>query len=133
MHAASPAMSTQTDPERLVDTGASSDERTYATFMHLSLLGDLLTGGIGLIVLLVMWLMKKNTSPFLDDHGREALNFRISLLVYTLASLALFACGIGVITMLAVPVLGIVGMVMAVSATNRGEYFRYPATIRFIH
>lgn len=133
MFPASPTMSIQTNTERLVDPDATSDVRTYASFMHLSLLAHLITGGVGVVLVLVMWLVKKDKSAFLDDHGREALNFQISLIIYVLLSALLTVCGIGVILMLAVPVLGVVGMIMAVVAANRGEYFRYPATIRLIH
>jgi uncharacterized Tic20 family protein len=79
-----------------------------------------------------MWLIKKDTSPFLDDHGRESVNFQISLLIYMILGGVLTLCGVGFIIMVAVPVLGLVGSIMAAVAANRGEYFRYPATIRLI-
>jgi uncharacterized protein len=124
---------TRMKPERLVDEAATSDERTYAVFTHLSLLAHLLTGGLGIVVAIVMWLVKKDSSPFIDDHGREAINFQITLIIYLIAcAFLVMLCGIGVVIMPFVYVLAIVGMIMAVKAANRGEYFRYPATIRFL-
>jgi len=127
-------MATRPNPDRLVDENATSDERTYAVFTHLSLLAHLLTGGLGIVVAIIMWLIKRDTSPFIDDHGREAINFQLSLIIYLIScGFLVIVCGIGLIIMPFVYVLAIVGMIMAVMAANRGEYFRYPATIRFLH
>jgi uncharacterized Tic20 family protein len=118
--------------ERHVDAGATPDQRTYALFTHLSLI----VAHFGVLILppLIMWLIKRKESPFIDDHGREALNFQISLAVYAIVSTILIpVCGIGVLGYLAIYILGIAGMVMGAVAANRGEYFRYPMTIRFVH
>jgi hypothetical protein len=116
---------------RHVDPDATPDQRTYALFTHLSLV--LAHMGIMVIPPLVLWLIKRKESHFIDDHGREALNFQISLLIYALVSTLLIpVCGLGIVGWIATYILGIVGMIMAAVAANRGEYFRYPATIRFI-
>lgn len=82
---------------------------------------------------LVMWLIKRHESPFIDDHGKEAVNFQISLLIYSvIGGLLVPFCFVGVPVLIATYVLGIAGMIMAALAANRGEYFRYPATIRLI-
>jgi uncharacterized Tic20 family protein len=124
---------THMTPHRLVDERATSDERTYATLLHLTMLAHLHTGGLGIVVALIMWLIKRNESPFIDDHGREAMNFQISMIIYMVASFVLVFCGIGVVLAVAVYVVGLVGMIMAAMAAHRGEYFRYPVTIRFLH
>jgi len=124
----------RTKPERLTDPDASSDDRTYAMLMHLSLLAHLATGGLGIVVALVMWLVKRGESPFIDDHGREAMNYQISLIIYLLLSVAIGAitCGVGLVLMPLIYVFGFIGMILAATSANRGEYFRYPATIRFL-
>ncbi len=119
----------QADP--LFDPLATSSERTYCLIMHLSLLAAHVF--IPVVPALVMWLIKRNESPFINDHGREAVNFQISVLIYVIA-----AGAIGVVTCIGAPliavayVLGIVGMILAASAAHNGRYFRYPACIRFI-
>lgn len=119
------------DSTRHIDPTATADQRTYALFTHLSLI--LAHMGIMVIPPLILWLVKRKESHFIDDHGKEAVNFQISLLIYALISAILIpACGIGVVGFIAVYALGIVGMIMASVAANRGEFFRYPATIRFI-
>ena len=115
---------------RVVDPNAQEWERTYAMFTHLSLLAT----HFGLIIpfpALIMWLIKKGETPFIDDHGREALNFQISLCIYAVASIVLTFCGVGVVLLIATYVLAIVGMILAAIAANKGQYYRYPMTIRF--
>jgi uncharacterized Tic20 family protein len=119
---------------RLVDPHASSGERTYATFVHLGSAIVCAMSGFGLAILpaLVMWLIKKNESPFLDDHGKEAVNFHISLLIYAIVSGVLAMCGIGFVMLIGLWILGTVAGIMAAVAANRGEFYRYPMCIRMI-
>ena len=65
------------------DGMATSDQRTYALIMHL---GSLF---IGFLVPLVMWLVKKDESPFIDDHGKQLMNWHISLVIYFIISMVL--------------------------------------------
>lgn len=129
--------------QRVVDHAASPAERTYAMWIHLGGLiasfAAVATQGIGFwvppVVVLTMWLIKRHESPFLDDHGREAMNFQISLLILFLIALVvgLMAFCVGVIfTTLAVYILGIIGMIMGSVAAGRGEFFRYPMCIRVL-
>jgi uncharacterized Tic20 family protein len=79
---------------------------------------------------LVLWLVKKDESSFVDDHGREVLNLLLSALVFTV--------GLGLIPILGWAVLATWYLVTAVKlvrgavASSNGEYFRYPMTIRFL-
>ena len=92
-----------------------------------------------IIAAIIMWQIKKSESPFLDDHGREATNFQISMAIYTVVLiplLILITCGLALI--LTIPaailllVLNIVGCVLAAKAAHRGEYYRYPMSIRVV-
>jgi len=118
------------------DPDATSDERTFAMFMHLTLLLNLtgVGGPISFIAVLIMWMIKKDESPFLDDHGREAVNFQISLFLWALilGIGAIFTCGLSAIFLITIPVVGAIGMIFAAVAANRGEFFRYPMTFRII-
>lgn len=121
---------------RAFDPDTTADERSYAMFMHLTLLLNLtgVGGPISFIAVLIMWLIKKDESPFLDDHGREAVNFQISLFVWgVIFFIAIFfTCGASALLILAIPVLGAVGMVLAAISANKGEFYRYPMTMRFM-
>lgn len=117
--------------------GAASDgDRTYATFLHLS--GGVLslfTAVPALIAPLVMWLARKNMSPFIDDHGREAVNFWLTMIVYGLVLALLALPTLFFSLLLGLPALflfGVYGVISATFAANRGEIYRYPMCIRFI-
>lgn len=120
-----------TEP-RFTDAQATANERTYATFQHLTLLLAP-AGFLCIVASLIMWNIKKDESPFLDDHGRESLNFQISLLIYSACAGVLAFIGIGIPIGVGIVVLGLVGMIMAARAANRGEYFRYPMCIRLLN
>ncbi len=126
----------QFDTPRVADAHADADERTYATFMHLALFAAVLTsGGLIVSVPLVMWLFKRKKSPFIDDHGKEAINFQITMVVYSLAIglAALATCGVGVVIFLPLLAYAMIFTVVAARAANRGEYYRYPACLRVLH
>ena len=116
----------------LADPSVREWDRTYALFMHLSLI---LTHVIPvpIVPVLVMWLIKKDQSHFVNDHGKEALNFQISLLIYMIVGgILVAACGIGIAVIVATYVLAIVGMIQGAIAASKSRYYRYPACLRLI-
>ena len=117
---------------RLVDPNATAEQRRYATVMHLTLLLALVMPVLSVIAPLAMWMARKDTSPFIDDHGKETLNFHISVLIYFAISGLLAMIIIGIPMLIAAFVLALIGMIKASTAAHRGEYYRYPACIRLI-
>jgi uncharacterized Tic20 family protein len=118
---------------RYVVDDASPDERTYATLIHLSILAHSVFSILAFAIPLIMWLVKKDESAYINDHGREAVNFQISLGIYSLIA-GLFAIVlIGIPFLIAIPIVAIIFMVFASMAANRGELYRYPMTIRFLN
>lgn len=117
---------------RYVDPTATAAQRTYAVFMHLTLILATAAPVLSVVAPLTMWLIKKDESHFLDDHGRETLNFHISILIYGLLSLLLMLVCVGWPILILTYVLGIVGMIQASTAANRGEFYRYPACLRLV-
>lgn len=106
-------------------------ERHYAMAMHLTLL--VVGIGVPLVPVIVMHLIKRDESRFVAAHGREAINFQLSLLIYALASLLTVPlCGLGFVLLTAAVVLGLVGVVFAAVAAHQGKLFLYPACIRFM-
>lgn len=128
--------STVTAGGRIRDGGAPESERTYAMFNHMVGLISMLewvTSVMSIVATGVMWLIRRHRSAFLDDHGKEALNFQLSLLAYFLLGVVLSPIGIGVLIMvLGVPLLRLVGCVRGAVAAYRGEFYRYPMCIRFV-
>lgn len=127
------------------DRDATADNATYAVFNHLAGLLSLISGGIpfaSLIATLIMWRMKKDESPFLDDHGREAVNFQLSLMLYWAVGavvgtvFAIVTLGLGSALLpvggLLLIALNLIGSIRGARAAGRREYYRYPMNIRFI-
>jgi uncharacterized Tic20 family protein len=104
----------------------TSDERTMGLLIHLL---SLVSGFLGPLVL---WLVKRDQSAYLDHHGKESLNFQISLLVYWFGSIIAMFVLIGILFIPVLVILGFVMPIVAAVAANRGDYYRYPLTIRFI-
>ncbi|MCK4873797.1 MAG: DUF4870 domain-containing protein [Phycisphaerales bacterium] len=111
----------------LVDPAAAPAERQWGVFVHLSGLMTIFTI-FCLLIPLVIWLAKRGESPYLDDHGKEAVNFQLSILLYTVVG-GILTCGILAIVCL---VLNIIFAIKASIAANRGEFYRYPICIRFL-
>ena len=112
-------------------------------FAHLSALaGGLLTSAIGgwgfFLGPLVIWLMKKDSMPFVADQAKESLNFNItvSAVFLVLLVLSLVTLGIGFIVtlpiMLLVGIAALVLIIMAAIKANDGIAYRYPFTVRLI-
>lgn len=106
-----------------------SDERMWSTLLHLSPLI-----GLALWVPLIVWLVFRGRGPFLEHHAKDALNFHITMLIATIGAgvLAVVTVGIATPLVFVVVVWELVFAIIAAVAANRGEWYRYPATIRFI-
>ncbi len=119
--------------DRVVDPDAAEGERTYAMFTHLTA-ALAIFAGMPVFPALIMWAIRRKDSPFLDDHGLEAVRFQLSLFLYglMLIPIGFLTLGVGaVVGGLGLLALGIVGTVLAAQAAHRGEFFRYPMTMRF--
>lgn len=121
---------------------SNSDERLWATLLHLSGFIGSFVAVVGCVILpLVIWLIKKDASPFLNDQGKEVVNFQISMLIYSaLLVVVSFIMGITVILACLIPVVAIafavyflVLTIMGAIKANAGVAFRYPYTLRFLH
>ena len=121
-------------------TGLTDNHRIYASWCHwaplIAQISVIASGGISFfvpsLVALAMWQIKNKDSQFIDDQGKEALNFQISLLLLGLIFIPLIFCGVGVILLMALPFLAIVGGIMGGIQSANGTYFRYPMCIRLV-
>jgi uncharacterized protein len=121
------------EPER-----PSSDSRNVAAIGHLSAFA-MFTGVPSFIGPLVVWLLTKDRDPFAAGEAREALNFNLSLLLYTVAAVIAMIATLGLGLIIIVPVALVAfpaWLVLTVLAAVRaadGQPYRYPLTIRLIH
>lgn len=113
------------------------DARTWAMVAHLSALVGLLGNGVGFFLgPLAVWAFKKDSHPFVDEQGKEAINFQLTLIIVGAIAVAVMFTIIGIV--IALPVLLIVTIVMVVMPivagvrANQGEHYRYPLSWRLI-
>jgi uncharacterized protein len=105
---------------------SDADQRTWATLGHI--------GGIvlGFIAPLVVWLVFKDRGRFVDEQGKEALNFQITVTIAYIVGTVLSVIGIGILILIGVWLAATILAIIAAVATNRGEAYRYPLTLRLI-
>ena len=125
--------------EVLMETQAESNEtvprdaRNWAMGCHLIALVGLLGNGLGFLVgPLIVWLVTREDDPFIDEQGKEAVNFQITMMGAIIVCVPLIFVGIGIALM---PLIGIFDVVMTIIAgvkAANGEHWRYPLTIRFL-
>ena len=108
------------------------NERQWGMFGHLSALSGFIVPFGNLIGPLIIWQMKKDQHPFAADQAKEALNFNISITILAVISGALICVFVGIILLPLVAVFGLVMTIIAGIAANKGEWYRYPFTIRLI-
>jgi uncharacterized protein len=105
---------------------SQSDERMWAMLGHL--------GGIvlGFIAPLITWLVFRERSAFVEDQGKEALNFQITVLIGYVVAAVLSGILIGLVLFPIVWIASLVLCIMAGMAANKGERYRYPFALRLI-
>ena len=109
------------------------EQRNWAMFTHLSALFGLITGVGFILGPLVLWLIKKDQMPQVNEAGKEAVNFQLTMLIAFLVSWALVFLLIGFLLIPLVVVFDVVMSIIAAVQTSNGTRYRYPLTIRFIN
>lgn len=106
-----------------------------ALFCHLGGLAGYVIPVGNIILPLILWQVNKDKMPFVNDQGKEAVNFQISVTIYAIASiiLAFVTCGVGFFLPIAVGVFALVVMILASVDANKGIPYRYPLCIRLIN
>ena len=120
---AGPAYSGPYQPQPLTP----SDERMWTVFAQI---GPFL---VSFIPPLVIWLVLKDRSQFVEQEAKESLNFQITLVIAQIAAWIItgITFGIGGIVFLAF-IAAVVFMILAAVANSKGAPYRYPVNIRFI-
>lgn len=113
--------------------GSTPDDRTLGMLCHLL---AIFTGFWGPLIL---WLIKKDQSAFVDHHGREALNFQLTMFIASIvlggAMFLLMFVFIGFLlfpVLIVIAILALVAEILAAVAAQRGDWHRYPCCFRFV-
>ena len=122
--------------------GITTEERGWAMAAHLSALIAMWAGYMGFLGPLVVWLIKRNETTYVDEQGKEALNFQLNMFALGLAlaigSIPVLFVTLGLGFLLIIPlaialvVYSIVMPIIAAIRTNAGDAYRYPYIIRVI-
>ncbi len=111
----------------------SKDEQNWAMFCHLAALSGFVIPFGNVIGPLILWLIKKDTMPLVDQHGKEAVNFQITVTIAMLISFVLMFVLIGIVLVFAVGVAALIMTIMATVKVSNGEFdYRYPFALRLI-
>ncbi|HEY6894205.1 MAG TPA: DUF4870 domain-containing protein [Rhodanobacteraceae bacterium] len=115
-----------------------ADERMWAMLGHLSAFTAFITGLGCVIGPLIVWLVKRETMPFVADQAKEALNFNITAIIVAVGLGLFTAITLGIGALITVPafcVLFVGWFVLTIVAgikANNGEQYRYPFAIRLV-
>jgi hypothetical protein len=112
---------------------SSTDVRTWNVLCHASaLLGFFLPWAGHIIAPLIVWLVKRGDSPEIDAHGKESINFQLSMLVYAVISGILCLILVGFVLLAILHIVNVVLVIIASIRASEGKFYRYPITIRFL-
>ena len=103
-----------------------SDIKTMAMLCHL------LAIFTTFIAPLIIWLLKKNDHPFINEQGKEALNFQITVVLASIVSALLIPLCIGIVLLPAVQITNLIFCIIATVKVNGGEHYRYPVSLRLV-
>ena len=84
------------------------------------------------IVPLIIWLTKRDESKEVAEHAKESLNFQISMSLYSIIAFLLIAIIVGIPLLVVIVLINLICVVTATMKADRGEFFRYPLTMRFV-
>ncbi len=113
---------------------ANSNVRTWNVLCHASALLGVFTHFFGhLLGPLIVWLVKRGDSTEIDAHGKESLNFQLSMLIYDIIAGILCLIVVGFALLFALWIANTVLVIIASIKASEGKFYRYPFTIRFLN
>ncbi|MFN7730315.1 MAG: DUF4870 domain-containing protein [Pirellula sp.] len=105
------------------------NERNWGMFLHFSVFASYVIPIAGLVVPIVIWQLKKEEYPSIDAHGKNVMNFLISMFIYSIVAVLLSFLLIGIPILVALTIAGIVLPIIAGIKANQGEIWKYPYTL----
>jgi len=115
-----------------MDSNLSKDERLWGMFCHLSALAFFVFPFGNIIGPLFIWLIKKEEYPFVDEQGKESLNFQISMTIYAIGAAILIVLLIGIPLLIGLFFLDFILVIVAAVKANDGVHHRYPMSLNII-
>jgi uncharacterized Tic20 family protein len=125
-------------PENLtaMDTNGSTeltnDAKRWGMLCHFSGFAGFICPFGNIAAPLAIWLLKKDQFEFVDDQGKEALNFQITMLIAVIVAAISCFLLVGIVLFPAVVLFDVASIVNAAIKASNGERFRYPLTLRLV-
>jgi len=110
----------------------SKDERTWGMFCHLGAFAGYVVPFGNIIGPLIIWLLKREDSSFVDAQGRESLNFQISFTIYFVVAILLVFVFVGIILIPLLILLQFIFVIVAALKAQDGGVYHYPLSFRFV-
>lgn len=111
----------------------SESERTWGMLAHLSALAGLVFPLLGIVLgPLAVYLARRDNSAFVAAHGKEALNFNITVLLATVVCMLLMMVFVGFLLGTALFIAWLVLTLVAAIKASEGQLYRYPVSLRLI-
>ena len=118
-------------PEQ-IESQPTKDERTWAMLSHFSALCMFIFPFGNILAPLIIWLIKKDEMPFVEDQAKEVMNFQISMTIYFIGSIILIIVLIGIPILIVLGIFNIIITIIAGIRANDGKSYRYPVNLRLI-
>lgn len=115
-----------------MDNALSKDERLWGMLCHLSSFAFFIFPFGNVIGPLIIWMIKKEEYPFVDEQGKESLNFQISVSIYAIICAFLIIVLIGIALLIGLFLVSFILVVIASIKANDGQSYKYPFTINLI-
>ncbi len=108
------------------------EERNLGMFCHLAALAGFIIPFGNIVGPLIIWMLKKEEYPFVDDQGKESLNFQITVTIGYIIGGILTVVLIGILVLIALAIISLIFTIIAIIKSSEGEEYRYPFNLRLI-
>ncbi len=125
-------MTEQTEEQIQEVQKLSQDEKNMGIGVHVASFAGYIIPFGSILGPLIVWLMKRDEFPFVDECGRNCLNFKISIYIGVMISVVLMFVGIGFILIVLLAIADIVLTIIAAMKAGEGVSYKYPLSINFI-
>jgi len=126
-----PDMANDTESDSNIVEKPDKDARNWAMICHLSGLTGFVIPFGNVLGPLIVWAIKKDDHHFIDDQGKEALNFQLTMTLCLIASAIMIIVLVGILLISVLCIYILFMIIIASIKANDGIYYRYPLTIRF--
>lgn len=107
------------------------DARMWGMICHLAGFAGFVVPFGNVLGPLIVWAIKKDEIPFVNDQGKEALNFQLTMTIAVIVSIFLMFILIGFFLIGVLCLYDLIIIIIASIKANEGVAYRYPITIRF--